>query len=606
VAVRIGSNISALQAQRRLSDATSSVTSSLARLSSGQRISRPADDSAGLAISDALRTRSKVFDRGAKNVSDGISLLSIADGALGELAGITSRILELAEQAATGGYSVVQRKALDTEAKSLREEFFRISRSTQFNGINIFDGSIQGLRIQAGFGVDGSVASSLGGKLGTGSFINGSGQAIAAEPIESAIADFTGDGIADVVSGSGLAVFQTGVGDGTFSAGVTLATGGTVRAIEAADFNNDGALDIVAAIGTTSLVLFLNNNAGSFTAATTVTTGGNATAITVGDFNNDGRMDILTGNDNSGADSFSVLLGNGAGGFSSPSTTSLGVGYNPIKLLRANVNSDTLADAVLVGGSLQMNTLRNNGAGGFIVESPTFDAGAMQATGDFNNDGLTDIAITDAGSGFLYLRNSNGTAYESAYIAFSGNALGVGDFNGDGNLDVISGDSDSDNYYTLRGNGKGGFLDSSSIGAGFRSNFTSGDINGDGVLDLLSNGFTPLLGVTRDGVNPILPFSLTTQADARQAIMPLTRKLDELNKQRGVVGGFQARLASAAVSASSLSDGFRSAESRIRDVDVATESARLIGGQIRQQAATAVLAQANIQPRIALQLLGVR
>lgn len=606
MAVRIGSNISALQAQRRLGDATSSVTGSLARLSSGQRISRPSDDAAGLAISDALRARGRVFDRGAKNVSDGISLLSVADAALGELAGLTTRILELAEQAATGGYSVAQRKALDTEAKSLRDEFSRIASSTQFNGLSLFNGSVQGLRIQAGFGIDGGVASSLGGKLGTGLVTDGSGQAIVGEPIESTIADFNGDGIADVVGAAGNVVFQAGVGDGTFSAGVTLATGGAVRFIETADFNNDGALDIVAAIGTTSLALFLNSGAGGFNAATTVTTGGNAAAITVGDFNNDGRMDILTGNDNAGADSFSVLLGNGAGGFSSPSTTSLGAGYNPSKLLRANVNSDGLADAIIVG-NFTMQTLRNNGAGGFTVESPILDAGNVQATGDFNNDGLTDIVITDAGSGILYLRNSNGTAYGSPDTLFGGNSLGIGDMNGDGNLDVITGEIDADNSYTILGNGRGGStFDPNSLRAGYRSTFVAGDINGDGVLDLLTGGFTPLLGLTRDGVNPILPFSLTTQADARQAIAPLTRKLDELNKQRGVVGGFQSRLTSAAQSVLSLSDGFRAAESRIRDVDVASESARLVGGQIRQQAATAVLAQANIQPRIALQLLGTR
>jgi flagellin len=605
VAVRIGSNISSLQAQRRVGEATSSVGASLSRLSSGQRVNRASDDAAGLAIADTLRTRRTVYDRGAKNVSDGVSLLTIADSAIGELAGLTTRILELAEQGANGVYSVAQRKAMDTEAQRLRDEFLRISRSTQFNGLNLFDGSIQGLRIQAGLGVDGGVASSLGGKLGSGYVVDGSGQTILGNVQSSTVADFSGDGVTDVVgwAGAGLA-FQAGLGNGTFSAATTLTTSATPYGFEAADFNNDGALDLVGAVGTATLSVFLNNRVGGFNPATSVTTGGAASLIAVVDANSDGRMDIVTATNNlAGNDTLSLLLGNGSGGFAAPSTISLGTGFDPNALEAGDFNGDGVTDLLLLSNAGSSVVYRGNGVGGFTLQNSTSGPYLNATVGDFNGDGISDFAQSDAGTVEVWLGSQSGTFTLSSSL--SGNQVGVGDMNGDSALDIITTDGDNNSFSILLGNGSGGFSDSGMQGVGFLPSIATGDVDGDGVTDIVASGYTPFLGKTRDGINPIQPFSLLTQADARQAIAPLTRKLEELSKQRGVIGAFQSRLASASLSASSQSDGFRAAESRIRDVDVAQEAARLVGSQIRQQAATAVLAQANLQPSLALQLLAI-
>ena len=102
MAVRIGTNISALKAQLRLGEASAVYDRSLTRLASGQRINRPSDDPAGRAVADSLTARSRVQTRAVQNASDGIGLLSVADAAIGELSGIVQRIAELAEQAATG------------------------------------------------------------------------------------------------------------------------------------------------------------------------------------------------------------------------------------------------------------------------------------------------------------------------------------------------------------------------------------------------------------------------------------------------------------------------------------------------------------------------
>ena len=135
------------------------------------------------------------------------------------------------------------------------------------------------------------------------------------------------------------------------------------------------------------------------------------------------------------------------------------------------------------------------------------------------------------------------------------------------------------------------------------------DFNGDGVLDILttdknSDTASVLLGSTREGVNPLLNFSLKTKSESLQALAPLDRKLDSLNAQRGYIGAFQSRLDVASNVLQVSTENFRAAESRIRDADIAKEAAELVRTQILQQAASAVLAQANQQPALALQLLG--
>ncbi len=141
--IRIGSNISSLQAQRRLSETSSTLSKTFERLSSGQRINRASDDAAGLSIATTLNSGKRVYTQGVRNLNDGISALQIADSSVENLSQIVTRIRELAEQSANGTFSSTQREALDTEAKELKEEFFRGSRAAEFNGMHLLDGSLE-------------------------------------------------------------------------------------------------------------------------------------------------------------------------------------------------------------------------------------------------------------------------------------------------------------------------------------------------------------------------------------------------------------------------------------------------------------------------------
>ena len=154
MALTIGSNIASLQAQRRLGQTGNQLSSVFERLSSGQRINKASDDAAGLAIAESLNADARVFAQGIRNLNDGLSLLNIADSALENLSGIVVRLEELAAQAANGVYGVEQRKALDAEAQALSDEYFRISKVTEFNGQKLFTGENPIISLQAGVGED--------------------------------------------------------------------------------------------------------------------------------------------------------------------------------------------------------------------------------------------------------------------------------------------------------------------------------------------------------------------------------------------------------------------------------------------------------------------
>lgn len=156
MAITIGSNIASTRAQRQLGKVSSAVESTYERLSSGSRINRASDDAAGLAISTGLSNRSRLYTRALLNVSDGISLLNVAESATESLSTVITRIRELAEQSANGNYSAAQRKAIDKEAQALRLEFKRIKESSNFNGQSLLNGELSDLGIFAD--VDGSSA----------------------------------------------------------------------------------------------------------------------------------------------------------------------------------------------------------------------------------------------------------------------------------------------------------------------------------------------------------------------------------------------------------------------------------------------------------------
>ena len=135
--LRVNSNIASINAQRNLVNSTGNLQKSLQRLSSGLRITRAADDAAGLAISEGFRADIRSLAQAQRNANDGISLLQIGEGALNEVSSILIRQRELAIQAANGTLGSSERTTLDNEFQDLVAEIDRIAAVTQFNGTNI-------------------------------------------------------------------------------------------------------------------------------------------------------------------------------------------------------------------------------------------------------------------------------------------------------------------------------------------------------------------------------------------------------------------------------------------------------------------------------------
>ncbi len=140
--IRIFNNIPSLNAQRILGINNDRLAVSVERISSGIRINRGADDAAGLAISEALRSDIRALQQAVRNANDGISLINVTEGALNEQSGILIRLRELASQAATGTVGSTERQTIQLEFDALRNEIDRIAATTEFNGQSLVDGSL--------------------------------------------------------------------------------------------------------------------------------------------------------------------------------------------------------------------------------------------------------------------------------------------------------------------------------------------------------------------------------------------------------------------------------------------------------------------------------
>jgi flagellin len=160
--LQINTNIAAMNAYRNLSSTQNAMSTSLERLSSGLRINRAADDAAGLAISEKLRSQANGLNQASSNAQDGISLIQTAEGALNETHSILQRMRQLAVQSANDTNTNTDRSQIQKEVAQLSQELDRISNSTQFNGKNLLDGTFSAKTFQIGANAGQTIAVSIG------------------------------------------------------------------------------------------------------------------------------------------------------------------------------------------------------------------------------------------------------------------------------------------------------------------------------------------------------------------------------------------------------------------------------------------------------------
>jgi len=158
----INHNMAAMNAARILTQNYSSLSTSVQRLSSGLRINSAADDAAGLAVREMMRTDIRVLNQGVRNANDAMSMIQTADGALSVIDEKLTRMKELAEQAATGTYTTAQRAIMDSEYQAMASEITRIANATNFNGVKLLNGTL------SGSGLDGTAGNQMKIHFGTG------------------------------------------------------------------------------------------------------------------------------------------------------------------------------------------------------------------------------------------------------------------------------------------------------------------------------------------------------------------------------------------------------------------------------------------------------
>lgn len=148
--LRINTNVSSIAAQRALGITKNNVDGNLRKLSSGERITRAADDAAGLAISEKLKSHIRGLRQAKRNSDDGVSLIQTAEGGLNEISNIIIRLRELSIQAASDTVGDVERGFSNIEFQNLLEEVQRISQGSEFNGRRLLDGTGGVVEIQVG------------------------------------------------------------------------------------------------------------------------------------------------------------------------------------------------------------------------------------------------------------------------------------------------------------------------------------------------------------------------------------------------------------------------------------------------------------------------
>ena len=601
----VNTNIASLNTQRQLTIANNAINKSLERLSSGLRINRASDDAAGLAIATRLQAQVRGLQQASRNANNAISLVQTAEGALNSVTNILQRLRELAVQAASDDNTDQDRIALNNEATQLRDELTRLAQTVEFNGTTLLDGSFSGKKFQIGANADQTLTFEIADVRATaiGQF------ATLAANVGDGIASPTSDGVGNLSSGefsiNGTDVLATSDSDDQVSVlqlggqnlDSAVVSGGTIynsNITSASLFVNGTTIDLSGLAGSSiaSLVLDIASlvNAASITNVTArvIETSNLIFEATAGN-------NLVLGASNAGASVFSLAadlataLGIGSGFVGSTGTTSAITTYNgqSSSLAKAaaingiksttGVSATVQSNSVTFTLSVASNSISSgdffiNGTNIGAVDVSTNDSNGALAAAINAQSGNTGVKAT-VSSGKLTLTASDGRNITFGATSAAQAALGnSGDVTFTGKVGIVRGSITltSTSNFTVAG--------------------TTADIGGIATTTFVASGNLSTLAIT-------------SRLQANTAITQLDSALDTINAIRASIGAVQSRLNTAISFLDNAAENQAASESRIRDADFALETARFTRAQILVQAATAILAQANAQPQIALQLL---
>ena len=536
----INTNIAAYYAQQNLRTSSAAASDSIARLSSGNAIVRASDNVAGLAIGTVLKTDVSTLTTASQNASQASSLLQVADGSVSSLSQILQRQKALSVQANSGTLSDTERGYLDQEFQQLTTEYNQIVTTTNFNGVNLLDGSISGssnitsgassAQTFSGLPTSGNTVNTatLGGTYNNQVVGSQSGAIVT-------ISDTAGTGVSDIVS-------------------VTL--NGQTFTSNATDLHAAGASTIT-----------LHNGAATLTIATVAGTG-----ATVGQTAATALAKSIQ----------SDLSGTTVTQTRAVATTGTG-----------SISSTTFDGTILQGvtGSsfvLKSDAFNANGTSAPSISSFSVSPYSASANGKISVNIGGDVysatlsSSTIAASGtvtFTDETNSNNT------LTFT---------NGANAINVNSAAGASELQTTLNN----GFGTGSTGGLNFQVGVGSADSIGVSIANLNSSS------VYLDDTGASQTLSISTQAGAQSASDVLDNAISTLTTATANVGALEERFNYASDTLSTAIQNFDAARGGFLDTDISAESTKYATEQVQQQAAISVLAQANQLPQNLLKLIG--
>jgi flagellin len=582
MALIINHNLPAMVAARNLGSIYDSLGKSIERLSSGLRINKAADDAAGLAVREMMRADIATTMQGIRNAADAVSMIQTADGALGVIDAKLIRMKELAEQAATGTYTDFQREIINSEYQAMAAEIDRIANATNFNGIKLLDGST--LSANGGSGI--RIHFGVNNNAGEDYYYVTTGNVRATDPSGLNIGgDATNDiwstgglpgtGIANCCGGAipSLATVVSSAGQG-----LTLAYNWDSYSPAVAD--NGSSLVTADAWGRSIMGRYANVD------------GSNTTLGQLVDLVNDGSQSR-------------VLV---------------------------TISGGTVGTNASAGGVLCLSTTE-----AYYVGSAT--AAGNQVGGFTGRDAVSAGATTATAADFASAINSNA---DSSYWALAdSNNLWVfrkqgGDFNSDsvGFKSTVAGDNDNVIFTNIATEAQTKGLGELSLGG--ESWITAEHVAEGGGYNLVLNGrdvgdgkdirvanagntaFATALSITAptNGFFANIQSGLLqrqnaesgrgdirTQEAAQTALTNVTRAIEQKDKVRANLGAMQNRLEATIENLTIQAENLQASESRISDVDVATEMTAYTKNNILAQAAASMLAQANSLSSLALILI---
>ncbi len=559
--MRIQHNITALSAYRNLTNNNSAVAKNLEKLSSGYRINRAGDDAAGLAISEKMRAQITGLKTAQKNANDGISLVQTAEGALTEVHSMLNRMVELANQSANGTYQDEDRANLQAEVAALQDEINRISEGTNFNGINLLDGTMDrrvAVSGESNVEVTPIKDGQLGNKAQAGVFsVDFSNTTITNTGTAAAAPTFT-------IFGKGIQLDS--MNSGASISGASLAAQVVEKWNAQADTDKtfhgakiEASLDGDKVIFTMSDAPNADWNTAATTGAFTGVTGGNqgeeVTVTTIKEpvSSAEGRkyaQGSITLTEDLVADGKTLTIGD--------TTYVFAVGKNSEFSKMDNVIDLTDMKQDDIAGKIGVVGMRLSQA---AADNKNFKVGTTTTTGV--------ITLTEKEGGVDYAKNN-----------LQGDTL------------ADKNDADADDWAGLVKTGSVN-VSATKDGLTLQIGDTSDDFNKLTVS--VGNMSSESLGIS--GID------ISTQKGAAAAVDVIKAAINKVSTTRGSLGALQNRLEHTINNLSVTSENMTAAESRIRDVDMAKEMMAYTKNNILVQSSQAMLAQANQIPQGVLQLL---